>query len=340
MPKEEKPLEEWFGLEKRKVKEALGDLKEFCPDIEILPEYERAKKLFEFLKPNIKMPKKPEEQDRWAREGKWILPKNVRGYVEDSLTLETLIGTGWGNCYFLSILYAILAQHIGLKAKVLLLHKHVANRVYLKGKTVLVDITIEIFDKKPQSEYKSCDSEFHYDSGYEAGWEFLANLTKAIELTKEAEKETSESRKKYLLDSVLKLYDACIKIKPNFAGAWYNKGNAYYSKGEYDLAIQCYEKAIEINPNYAEAWNNKGNAYGDKGEYDLAIKCYEKAIEINPNYAEALANKGVAYYSKGEYDIAIKCYERALRLFRKHGKERYAQIIEERLRMLRRKHLG
>ncbi|MCD6490503.1 MAG: tetratricopeptide repeat protein [Thermodesulfobacterium sp.] len=45
----------------------------------------------------------------------------------------------------------------------------------------------------------------------------------------------------------------------NYAVAYYNRGNAYLNKGEYDLAIKDLTKAIELNPNYAAAYNNRGN---------------------------------------------------------------------------------
>ena len=44
-----------------------------------------------------------------------------------------------------------------------------------------------------------------------------------------------------------------------------------------DDAIKCYEQAITIKPDYAEAHNNLGNAYIKLGELDKAIAAYEKA---------------------------------------------------------------
>src|SRR6516162_8015563 len=44
----------------------------------------------------------------------------------------------------------------------------------------------------------------------------------------------------------------------------------------------------------AIAYNNRGNAYTTKGEYDLAIKDYDQAIKLKANYPKALNNRGVA----------------------------------------------
>jgi tetratricopeptide (TPR) repeat protein len=59
---------------------------------------------------------------------------------------------------------------------------------------------------------------------------------------------------------------------------------SYKDKGDIDLAIKDYSKAIELKPDYAVAYNNRGNAYKNKGDIDLAIADYRKALQINPNY--------------------------------------------------------
>ena len=72
------------------------------------------------------------------------------------------------------------------------------------------------------------------------------------------------------------------------AEAYYNRGNAYEKKGQYDKAISDYSKAIEINPKYAKAYNNRGIAHAIRGQYEKTISDYNKAIEINPRYASRL----------------------------------------------------
>ncbi len=71
-----------------------------------------------------------------------------------------------------------------------------------------------------------------------------------------------------------------------------------------DEAITELNKAIEMNPKHAEAYYNRGIAYYNKGQHDKAIADYNKAIEINPKHIGAYNNRAVVYYYKGEHDKA------------------------------------
>ena len=44
----------------------------------------------------------------------------------------------------------------------------------------------------------------------------------------------------------------------------------------------------------AIAYNNRGDAYATRGDFDLAIKDYDKAIQLNPAFAKPFNNRGVA----------------------------------------------
>jgi lipoprotein NlpI len=104
------------------------------------------------------------------------------------------------------------------------------------------------------------------------------------------------------------------------AWAYYNRGNAYQAKGEYDRAIADYAQAIQLDPKDALAYyNNRGLAYRAKGEYDRAIADYTQAIQLEPKYALAYNSRGYAYHAKGEYDRAIADYNQAIQLDPKYA---------------------
>ena len=82
----------------------------------------------------------------------------------------------------------------------------------------------------------------------------------------------------------LSSYDQAIQIKPNYADAYYNKGNAFLELFRYQEAVSSYDQAIRVNPRYVGAYNNKGNVLQKLGYYDEALSSFEKIIEIEPNY--------------------------------------------------------
>jgi tetratricopeptide (TPR) repeat protein len=50
--------------------------------------------------------------------------------------------------------------------------------------------------------------------------------------------------------------------------------------GDYENAISDYTKAIEIDPKYAVAYYNRGNIYYSRGEYDKAWEDIRKAKSL------------------------------------------------------------
>jgi len=71
-------------------------------------------------------------------------------------------------------------------------------------------------------------------------------------------------------------------------------GIALKDKGDPEAAIDSYKQALKIKPDYAEAYYNMGNALKDKGDPEAAIDSYKQALKIKPDYAEAYNNMGVA----------------------------------------------
>jgi len=48
-------------------------------------------------------------------------------------------------------------------------------------------------------------------------------------------------------------YVRAIKIRPDFADAYYNLGGALYSKGDINGAASCFNQALKIRPDYKDA---------------------------------------------------------------------------------------
>jgi tetratricopeptide (TPR) repeat protein len=77
---------------------------------------------------------------------------------------------------------------------------------------------------------------------------------------------------------------------------YFDQGLSYSDSGNYDQAIFYYGQAIKINPEYAMVYNNRGNVFYRMGDYEKAITDYNRAIDLNPGFAEAFNNRAFAYY--------------------------------------------
>jgi tetratricopeptide (TPR) repeat protein len=115
-------------------------------------------------------------------------------------------------------------------------------------------------------------------------------------------------------DRAIADYNQAIRLNPDYYTAYNNRGDAYGGKGDYDRAIADYNQVIRLNPDIDAAFNNRGLVYKNKGDYDMAIADYTQAIRINPYYAIGFNNRGLAYYDKGDFDMAIADFTQAIRL--------------------------
>lgn len=75
----------------------------------------------------------------------------------------------------------------------------------------------------------------------------------------------------------------------------YLKGVVNTQKGDYQGAVFQFTQAIKKNPNYAEAYYNRGNARLVLENDREAIKDFEQAIKINPEYVDAYLSKANAH---------------------------------------------
>jgi tetratricopeptide (TPR) repeat protein len=110
-------------------------------------------------------------------------------------------------------------------------------------------------------------------------------------------------------------YDEAIRVEPNYAAAYNNRGRAYYAKGDYDKAITDFNQAITLDSNYADAYNNRALAYYAKRDYDRALTDYNQAITLDPEFASAYNGRAYVYLSKQNYTQALADVNQAIRLW-------------------------
>ena len=112
----------------------------------------------------------------------------------------------------------------------------------------------------------------------------------------------------------IKVYDAAIRLTPDFADAYINRGYARRKLGDFGNAIKDYDTAIRLGDDYAYVYVNRGIAKADLGDNKGAIKDYDRAIHLDPAYVNALLNRGLAKSHLGDKKGAIEDYNTIIRL--------------------------
>jgi tetratricopeptide (TPR) repeat protein len=115
------------------------------------------------------------------------------------------------------------------------------------------------------------------------------------------------------LEGAIRDFNEAIRLEPSDPMAFVNRGAVRYDKGDFEGALKDYDEAIRLKPDNSEAFNNRGNACYAKGDIEEALKDYKESIRFKPDFAMAFMNQGLARYDKGDIDGALKDYNKAIR---------------------------
>jgi tetratricopeptide (TPR) repeat protein len=97
---------------------------------------------------------------------------------------------------------------------------------------------------------------------------------------------------------------------------WFEKG---YAETDNKKKIEYYSKAIRLKPDYANAYNNRGNANEELSNNEEAILDYDKAVKLKPDDADAYYNRGIVKRKLGNYKEAILDENQAIKLKPDHA---------------------
>ncbi|CCX46624.1 putative uncharacterized protein [Bacteroides sp. CAG:927] len=87
-------------------------------------------------------------------------------------------------------------------------------------------------------------------------------------------------------NSILSDIDQVLKLSPNSAIAYFNKGVIYVQLQDFTSALSAFNKAIELKPDFGEAYYNRGYVYFKLGNRDNGTADLSKAGELGivPSY--------------------------------------------------------
>lgn len=108
-----------------------------------------------------------------------------------------------------------------------------------------------------------------------------------------------------------------IKYDPNYAKAYFKRGQIYLDQKNYDAAISDCGKALEIDSATLGADQCKKDALAARGTYEDRIQKLAKKIDDASNDALGYYELGTAYLENQNFVEAIKKYGKAIDLYKK-----------------------
>ena len=150
-----------------------------------------------------------------------------------------------------------------------------------------------------------------------------------IEISDLTPEEMQELEKYHSPAAILKWTETEVAIH-----AFFSMGNLLSEGGWVREAISAYDMALRLKPDYAEAYYNRGTAKMLIGEYETAIADFDEAICLNPEFVEAHYNRSQTKVSLSQIEGARYDLEIALKLAEKRECDHIKSNIQRCLREL------
>ena len=135
-------------------------------------------------------------------------------------------------------------------------------------------------------------------------------------------------------EKALSAYDTAIRLQPNYAEVYNNRGNIKNEIGSRDAALDDYNEAICLNPNFAEAYSNRASTKFRLGRHAASLDDLNAAIRLQSSFMHAYANRGIVKLGLNDIDGAKSNLQTALVLAEQQGNRDFKALIEEWLRRL------
>lgn len=107
-------------------------------------------------------------------------------------------------------------------------------------------------------------------------------------------------------------FDRALALKPDYANAYYERGNAYYNLWDFESALANYEAAIDAGRSDTNAGWNLGWTYYLVGRFDEAISMDRRVLEQDPELIGLRFNLALALLARGDFSEAEAEYYRGV----------------------------
>ena len=112
----------------------------------------------------------------------------------------------------------------------------------------------------------------------------------------------------------IRYLDAALQLKPDYAIAYYKRGNAYRELDLTSKSMNDYTQAIRFDPSMTLAYINRGFAFKALRQWNHALEDFTSAIQSNPEALAGWFDRALLYNDLGQDSRALQDYNRAIQL--------------------------
>lgn len=84
-------------------------------------------------------------------------------------------------------------------------------------------------------------------------------------------------------EGALKLLDAALQAKPDYAEGWNKRATLYFLRGDYVSAMTAIRETLRYEPRHYGAWAGLGRILEQTGDNRKALEAYRRALAIHPH---------------------------------------------------------
>ncbi len=192
---------------------------------------------------------------------------------------------------------------------------------------MLVDFLVERYEKEnvpklsdlPIEPAEAAEETEEASVEWDDEWEIL----EVRDLTPE---EMQELEKKHPPAAILEWTETEVAIH-----AFFSIGNILSEGGWIREAVSAYDMVLRLKPDFAEAYYNRGTAKTFIAEYEAAIADFDEAIRLKPEFVEVYYNRGAAKLALNQSASARPDFQTALKLAKQQGHDNIKVNIVQRL---------
>ena len=139
--------------------------------------------------------------------------------------------------------------------------------------------------------------------------------------------KASLNKKEYL--AAIKHYTRAIEVSPFVGSHYYDRGIAWYRKGDGKKAIDDFDRVIILDPRSGSAYVYRGLCKVKGGDYQGALNDYRKGLELNPKDPSIHNNLAWLYATAKDekFQDKLKALEHATKAA-ELSNERNAEILD------------